>query len=166
MNKYSQHSVVLVLFAAAMALVGCAQPFPPETLSKVNRSVTFPELQKNPEQHNGTWLMLGGVIVASRNTKEGTFIEVLQRPLDSDGQPLQTDETAGRFLARSDQFLDTAVYHQGRLITVIGEVAGKRIQPLDEVQYQYPLLIVKDLHLWNPYTGPRFYFGVGVSGRM
>ena len=70
--------------------------------------------------------MLGGVIVASRNAKEGTFIEILQKPLDSDGRPLDTDATEGRFLVQSDEFLDSAVYHRGRLITVVAEVAGRK----------------------------------------
>ncbi|MGE5172359.1 MAG: Slp family lipoprotein, partial [Betaproteobacteria bacterium] len=91
---------------------------------------------------------------------------ILQTPMDRDGRPLDTDATEGRFLVQTDQFLDSAVYNQGRLITVIGEVVGKQAMPIDEVTYQYPILNAKGLHLWRPSYGPRFFFGIGVSGRM
>lgn len=153
------------LFALIMA-AGCAPPFPKETLDRVNRSVSFEELKKDPERFKGTLVMLGGMIVAAKNTREGSLIEILQKPLDTDGSPLQTDLTEGRFLVQSDLFLDSAIYHQGRMVTVVAEVIGRKELPLDEIIYPYPLLIVKDLHLWGLSTGPRFIFGVGVSHQL
>jgi outer membrane lipoprotein len=132
----------------------------------VNRNVSFQELKKEPEKFKGTWVMLGGMIVASKYSKEGTLLEILQRPLETDGRPHQTDSTEGRFLVQSDTFLDSAVYHEGRLITVVAEVIGRKELPLDDIMYPYPLLMVKDLHLWDPSQGPRFFFGIGVSHRL
>jgi outer membrane lipoprotein len=155
-------SCLISLFMTA----GCAPPFPKETLDKVNRNVSFQDLKKDPEQFKGTFVMLGGMIVTSKNAQEGTLIEILQKPLDTDGRPLQTDLTEGRFLVQSDTFLDPAVYHEGRLITVVAEVIGRKEMPLDEIMYPYPLLLVKDLYLWSPSQGPRFFFGIGVSHRL
>jgi starvation-inducible outer membrane lipoprotein len=48
----------------------------------------------------GKWVMLAGIIVASRIEKDGsTYLEIVQKPADSEGEPLQTDEAAaaGRF---------------------------------------------------------------------
>jgi outer membrane lipoprotein len=70
--------------------------------------------------------------------------------------------TEGRFIASTGQFLDSAVYHAGRDITIVGEVSGQKTMRLGEVDYQYPLVSVKDLHLWEPYSGPRFFFSIGV----
>jgi outer membrane lipoprotein len=145
---------------------GCAPPFPKETLDKVNRNITFLELKKEAEIFKGTWVMLGGMIVGSKIAKEGTLIEILQKPLDSDGRPLQTDMTEGRFLIQSDTFLDPAIYHTGRLITVVAEVVGRKELQLDDIMYPYPLLSVKDLHLWGPSQGPHIFFGIGVSHHM
>lgn len=153
--------------ALLISLAGCApHPFSQEMLDKVDRTISFPELLKDPERYKDAWVMFAGMIIVSRNTQEGSYIEVLQKPMDSDGRPLQTDATGGRFIVRSDTFLDAAVYHKGRLITVIAQVIGKKEQPLDEIQYQYPLLVAKTLHLWEPSPGPRFFFGLGVSHRM
>jgi len=162
----SHHSLFIVLCIALFMNVGCAPPFPRETLDKVNRNVTFEDLKKDPEKFKGTVVMFGGMIVAAKNTPEGTLIEILQKPLDTLGKPLETDVTEGRFLVQSDIFLDPAVYHQGRLVTVVAEVIGRKELPLDEIIYPYPLLIAKDMHLWGPSRGPRFIFGIGVSRQL
>ena len=110
--------------------------------------------------------MLAGVIVASKNTKEGAYIEILQKPMDRDGRPLDTDVSEGRFLVQSDRFLDSAVYYRGREISVIAEVVGRKELPLDEIMYAYPLLVIKEVYLWDPSSGARFFFGVGISHHL
>lgn len=156
---------MLSLAAALVAvpqLVGCAPPFPKELLEKVEKNIPFAVLQKEPEKYAGKLLMVGGVIVDTKNLKEGTRIEVLQKPLDGEGRPELTDETGGRFLVMTQQFLDGAVYHRGRPITVVGEVAAPQVLPLGEMEYHYPVIAAKALHLWSPYSGPQFSIGVGV----
>lgn len=152
--------------SALLAAGGCAPPFPRELLDKVDRSTSFEELQKDPEIYRGRLLLLGGVIVDARNTKEGTWIEVLQKPLDAETRPLLTDETSGRFLVSSKSFLDAAVYYRGRQITVVGDASGSKTQPLGEIEYRYPVISAKALHLWEPYAGPRVHFGIGVFHRF
>jgi hypothetical protein len=41
-------------------------------------------------------------------------------------------------------------------------VAGARVLPLGDIEYRYPLLNSKAIHLWEPYAGPTFHFGIGV----
>ncbi len=154
------------LFAAAiMFFAGCARPFPSEITDRVDRKISFSALQKDPGRYKGKWVMFAGVIVSSMIEKDGsTYIEVVQKPADSFGEPLRTDESGGRFIAVSKQFLDPAVY-QGRVITVVGEVVGDSVRPLGGMAYRYPLLAVEALHLWEPSYGPSssFSFGVGVG---
>jgi outer membrane lipoprotein len=159
-----KRTLSLILLAAAIAagVTGCAPPFPKDLLDRTEKNVPFATLQKEPERYSGKLLMLGGMIVDAKNLKAGTQIEVLQKPLDGQGQPVATDETGGRFLVVTSQFLDGAIYHRGRSITIIGEVAGSKLQLLGELEYRYPVLTAKGLHLWEPYSGPRFSVGVGV----
>lgn len=161
------HSLTIaLLFCLAALTPACAPPFPREMQEKVNKNVLFGDLRKAPNKYQGTWVMLGGMIVGAKNTRSGTLIEVLQKPLDSEGRPVRTDESEGRFLVQSSTFLDTAIYYPGREITVIAEVLGSKDLPLDEITYQYPLCDAKSLHLWSPDSGPRFMFGIGVSQRL
>jgi len=157
--------LVLITVVAAVgigAAAGCSPPFPKELLEKVEKSVPFTALQKDPDKYAGKLLMIGGIIVDTKNLKEGTRIEVLQMTLDGEGRPELTDDTGGRFLVMTQQFLDGAVYHRGRLITVVGEVAAPQVLPLGEIEYHYPVITAKALHLWSPYVGPSFSFGIGV----
>ena len=147
---------------ALLVATGCARPFSQAALDQVNRGVTIAELQNDPDHYTGKVVMLAGIIVNTKNTKEATVIEVLERPMGRSGEPLDTDETRGRFLIVSTRYLDAAVYHPGRRITVIGEAAGVKELPLGEIQYHYPVVAPKELHLWEPYSGPRFSIGVGV----
>jgi outer membrane lipoprotein len=156
----------LLLLVLGLWFAGCAPAFPPQITDKVDRHVSFKELQADPEKFKGVWLMLGGVIVSSRNAKEGTYLEILQKPLESDGRPEDTDATEGRFLVQTGEYLDSAVYHPGRIITIVGEVAGQKSMPLDETMYQFPLLTAKALNLWKPSNGPHFFFGVSVFHRI
>jgi outer membrane lipoprotein len=155
--------IVALPLIAIFGAASCAPPFAKGTLEKVDRSISFRALQSDPDTFKGRWIMLAGVIIESRNTKKGTSIEVLQRPMDSRGRPHETDATEGRFIITTDRFLDSTVFHPGRRITVVAEVAGRKILPLGEIEYQYPVVVAKELHLWEPSSGSRFFFGIGLS---
>lgn len=153
----------VILSVAATALAGCAPTFSKEILSQVDRTISFPDLVKAPEQYRGKSVMLGGVIIETRNSAKGSTIEVLQTPLDRQGRPRETDETAGRFIAETPEFLDAAVYQPGKRISLVGQVQGQEVRPLGEMNYRYPVLAARELRLWEPRTSPRFSFGFGLG---
>jgi outer membrane lipoprotein len=135
-------------------------------MDRVDQHLSFRDLQSDPDRFKGTWAMLGGNIIAVKNKEDNTSIEVLQKPLDSDGRPLDTDYSEGRFLIHTVQYLDPAVYQPGRPITIIGEVSGHMIMDIDKMSYRYPLLDEKFIYLWKPSAHPQLFFGIGVSGHM
>jgi starvation-inducible outer membrane lipoprotein len=71
-----------VLVLAALAVAACAPAFSPEALDRVDRAVTFRQLQANPDAYLGKWVLAGGIILETRNAPEGTTLEVLERPVD------------------------------------------------------------------------------------
>jgi outer membrane lipoprotein len=163
MMRTKHISLVLLLAAVTVLIAGCARPFPSRITDRVDRSLSFDDLHKNPGSYKGKWVMLAGFIVASRTEKDGsTYLEVVQKPADDWGRPYRTDESGGRFLAVSRQFLDPAVYG-GRMITVVGEVVGDSVRPLGGMAYRYPLLTIEALRLWEPSYGPRYHVAVGVG---
>lgn len=74
---------------------------------------------------------------------------MLQKPADTRGRPLDVDKSGGRFLALYPEYLDTAIYSKDREVTIAGKVLEKRVLPLDEIEYAYPLVLVKEIHLWR-----------------
>lgn len=153
----------MIICAATMASTACAPTFTKEALDQVDRTLSFSDLRKDVERNQGKWVMLGGVVIETKNSAQGSTIEILQRPLDRQGRPRETDETEGRFIVESTEFLDGAVYHAGKRISLIGQVRGQEIRPLGEMNYRYPVIVSRELRLWEPGTGPRFSFSLGIG---
>jgi outer membrane lipoprotein len=84
-------------------------------------------------------------------------MEILQKPADIEGRPRDVDESDGRFLALYKGYLDTAIYSREREVIVAGKVMGKRVLPLSEVVYTYPLISIKEIHLFKARKEERFY---------
>ena len=68
--------------------------------------------------------MLGGEVLVTIPRAGDTEIEVLAHRLDSGDAPERGDSSSGRFLVRTREFLDPAIYARGRRITVLGTVAS------------------------------------------
>jgi len=94
----------------------------------------------------------GGEIVQTVNQKDGTtLVEVFQRPLGWRGEPKGTRASEGRFLILAEKYLDAYIFRRGRKITVAGEIQGEKIRPIGEMDYRYPLLLSKEIYLWEEY---------------
>jgi len=157
----------IVMIISIGCLNGCAHVIPGDVLEEVNRDITFAELQKNPEAYEGKVIILGGVIVKSLNKKDGTLLELYQTEMESEGMPIHLDVSGGRFLALYEGFLDSEIYRAGRKVTIAGSVRGKQVKKLGQVDYHYPYLIIKEMHLWEekkwrrhePYPYPLYPWG-------
>lgn len=151
-------------------VAGCAsQRVVPELLEPlVDRTVGFREILSAPESYQGKVVVLGGVVLKAKRLKAGTQIELLQLPLDTRERPiLDRQQSLGRFLAIQQEFLDPATIVEGSAMTIVGEVSGAKTDYLDDVEYQYPVVIMKHLHPWpvpsydNTQPRPRFSLGLG-----
>jgi outer membrane lipoprotein len=130
----------------ALALGACAVTVPGARGPDVDRSVSARDLFAGPEGYRGRTIVVGGEVIAVRNAPGSTELEILERPLDGD-EPRRTDDSGGRFLVRSREFLDPAIYG-GRRVTVIGTVLGESEGRIGEMPYRYPLLEARRVHLW------------------
>ncbi len=143
-------------------LSSCAHVISQEVRDQVNKELTPEILFKNPVAYKGRIVLIGGVIVSSKNTDEGTYVEVLQKPLDYRGRPKDIDISYGRFILFHEGYLDTAIYSMGKEITVAGEVFGEKILPLGEIQYTYPFIGSKELRLPEPRQGIPVRLSIGI----
>ncbi len=135
---------------------GCAHVISKEVRNKVEEGVTFQKVFQNPDAYKGQVVVWGGVIIETTHQKEGSLVQVLQKPLDREGRPEDVDRSEGRFLALHKEFMDDAVYAKGRRITVAGEVAGRRKLPLGEIEYTYPFITTKEVYLWPGRSKERY----------
>ncbi len=157
---------VFFIIGLMALLSACASVISPQGLREADPGVTFQVLLQDPDRQKGKVVLLGGEILTT-TVKEGeTWVEVLQKPLGSDQRPKDTDVSYGRFLIYFRDFRDPAIYAGERKITVLGQVQGKKVMSLKEMNYTYPVLIPREFHLWKPEvkSGPLFHFGIGVGG--
>jgi len=154
---------LIFLAAVLVFLSGCAHVIPKDILQEVNKEITFAELHRTPQAYQGKVVLLGGVIVQTVIKEDRTLLEVYQTGIDRRGRPVKLDVSGGRFLARYEGFLDSEIYRKGRKVTIAGVVQGEEIMRLGEVDYHYPYLVVKEIHLWEeeqpvPYAPYPWYF--------
>jgi outer membrane lipoprotein len=148
------------------ALTGCASYPVSKSLRKQAKPLTVAEVAANPAAHAGTIVIWGGKVIKTVNNTNGGNIYVLALPLTCHEAPERYAVTTGRFIAHSRGFVDPEVFKKGRLITVAGEITGVAKEPLQEVQYVYPVVVTKELHLWyvpgpyySYYNYPAWYWG-------
>ncbi len=140
---------LVVLFAFALLLQSCTYAISRDMVAQVDKTITFEMLQADPDSFKGKITILGGAIANITHTKQGTVIEVVQKPLDYWGKPKRTKRTGGRFLVIYPGYLDTFIYAPGREITVAAEVEGTRSKALGEMEYSYPVVMAKEMKLWE-----------------
>lgn len=154
---------IFLILVIALLLSGCAHVISQELREQTDKELTAEMLFKNSEAHKGKTVILGGIIISTRNSDEGTHIEVLQTPLDSRGRPKDTDYSYGRFIFFYEEYLDAAIFSKGKAVTVGGKVFGKTTRPLGDIEYTYPLIYAREVHLFGPKSTIPVYFSIGVG---
>ena len=142
----------ILLISGFLFLSGCAHVISKNLRAEADPALSFSRVLQNPEAFKGKTVIWGGEVVETTNQKDGsTLIEVLERRLDRQGEPDEASPSQGRFLVQSQDYLDPYVYRRGRKVTVAGVILGQKMKPLGEMDYRYPLVSIKQLHLWPLY---------------
>jgi outer membrane lipoprotein len=164
----------LVLILWTITGIGCSSNVPQAIRADPAEGALTPvsvaQVQQGADAYSGQRVRWGGSIIAVRNLPHSTEVEVLSRPLDSDGEPRTDADGAGRFIARVPGFIDPAEYEKDRLLTVVGLIDGVETQDVGEYPYRYPVIAVSSRYLWPevesdpyPYGSPWYYGGYGYG---
>lgn len=156
-----------VLMLVITLLPACSTA-PKNLRSAPELSPLVSDVQMAPEPHQGEVVRWGGSIVSVNHANGETVVQIVSRPLSSNSRPTGIDQTDGRFLAIFEGFLETEIYQEKRLLTVLGRLDGVNIQKIGNLDYAFPVLRVQEHHLWQkeslpvyPYRrgGPWEYWG-------
>jgi outer membrane lipoprotein len=116
--------------------------------SGVRPTVSFDQLLGQGGTHKGESVVLGGYILEVSNQPDASLVTVLEAPLDYGKEPKSKDLSQGRFLVRTEKFLDPEVYRKDRKLTVWGTVTGVKSEPLGNRLYPYPIIEADEIRLW------------------
>lgn len=136
----------------SLLVASCAPVLDRQLMREGQRNVSFDELRTNPDAYRGRLFILGGLIVETRFREQGSQIEVLSVPVDSSGYLKESERSNGRFLAvypKSKALLDPIVYKKGREVTLAGEFREIRKGKIDEMEYEYPVFEIRQVHLFE-----------------
>jgi outer membrane lipoprotein len=156
MDRYNYVIVSLI----ALFVISCSHVISKEVRQQAIRNVPFKNILKNPSAYENNVFILGGIISETKNSDQGTEIEIVQSPLDRYGYFINRDLSEGRFIVLSSKMLDPLIYKEGRYITVAGRLTGTRTQMLGDLEYSYPLIESRELFLWKEerYYWSEYYY--------
>lgn len=132
-----------------LVLTGCASSIPQVIRIAPSNSPSLSVAREAAEQVVGTPVRWGGTIARIENKETETWIEVVDKELRKGGQPMDTDKSQGRFIARVVGFLDPAIYEKGRQITVSGSLEKPVVSRIGEFTYLFPVVKVDTHYLWE-----------------
>lgn len=137
----------LGMLLLVLTLAGCGSVLSKDTLYGVDYEVAYSQLKAEPTAYVGKTVIAGGLILDNEVSDAGSTLEILKYTLDSRDEPQDPDEASGRFLARTGQLLDPSIYKAGRLVTLVGTLAGVETRPLQKATYHYPVFEIVELYL-------------------
>jgi len=156
--RYIFSAIVMLL------LTSCAHVISRENVQSALTETGFEQITKNPDAFVGRTFILGGTILETKKTREGTEIEMVQNPIDRYGSIIDSDVSEGRFIIVTARSLDSFIYKKGRHITLAGILIGTRAKKLGDLEYTYLLFDAKEIYLWKkeryfyPYAYDPFYY--------
>lgn len=139
----------MLLLVLLLLMNGCVTVISDQTRTLIDPKIKYEAVQANPDGYLGKHLLVGGKIITSASSNAISSMEIKQGVIDAEGVPIDLETSAGRFIAESTSYYDSSLYKPGSVVTLVGEVTGKRSQPSDGAPYLYPVLTIKEIFLWD-----------------
>ncbi len=125
--------------------------------------ISYAQAIQNIAGYRNAPVRWGGIIVDVENEQNFSLVQVLYYPLSSDGRPQTNKQNEGRFVIKTPEFLDPAVYARNTEITVAGILAGDLERAIGKKVMRLPLISPTTLHLWPVYLYDNYYDGYGLG---
>lgn len=157
MNRY-----FILLF---LCLSACSN-LPPAIKDAPVVDISYKQATANLAGFKNASVRWGGVILAVENEQNFSLLQVLYYPLNYYGRPKLNQPQQGRFVIKSNEFLDPAVYAKDSELTVAGSLIGDTERTIGNKKLRLPLISVSQIHLWpkfenNYYGYPGYGYGYG-----
>ena len=138
-----QRGLVLLCLLIWPARALCGSPVPVELYAEVDHALRPAVVLADPAAYRGRTMLLGGIVTRTISEAGRVTVELDGYPLGDSDRPLAVDPALGRMLV-SGSDLDGARLQPGRLVTLVGEVAGRS----EGDSAMLPRLEVRFIHLW------------------
>jgi len=144
-------------YILVVLLAGCSSKPSSISLAVVD-DLSLVQVLKGDDVHVGSTVRWGGVITEVENKPDRTWVFLVARPLKNNDKPIVDGDSDGRFIASFEGFIDPEVYTSGRPLTVVGTIDGSNVRAIGEYDYRFPIVSVRDSHLWAEPDNSRVYY--------
>lgn len=136
--------------AAIVLVSACSTHIPPEIKQSPGGSPGVAQVRHQTDTYLSQKVRWGGVILHTENKQNTTELTIIAMPLSENGEPQNSDQSPGRFIAIIDEFVEPLVYSPERKITVTGQILRAETLKVGEFLYEYPVIQVEHYYLWPP----------------
>jgi len=150
------------LLTICLLLSACAN-LPTAIKNPPLHDISYSQAVQNLASYKNAPVRWGGIITDVENEQDFSLVQVLYYPLDSDGEPERDRPNEGRFVFKSPQFLDPAVYTKNSAITVAGTLIGDIERTVGKKVLRVPLILATTIYLWPVYDYSNYYDGYGYG---
>lgn len=140
---------IIALAFILLMTTSCTHAISSPIRAAAEKEGSFTSVKTNIDGNIGSTFIWGGIIANTVGSESGSYIEVIQSPLDKYGDIIDPDASYGRFLVSSPRFLDPLIFEKGRLITVAGILTKPVTGNIAGKPYVYPLIEALEIHLWK-----------------
>jgi len=151
------------LLSICILLLSACSNLPPAIEDAPLYDISYSQATRNIAQYKAAPVRWGGVVIDVENEQNYSLVQVLYYPLKSYGRPQLDKANEGRFLIKSAEFLDPAVYTKDTEITVAGTLNGDVERKVGNKTLRLPLISSTVIYLWPVYV-PGNYYGYGGYG--
>jgi outer membrane lipoprotein len=148
---------------AALILTACSN-LPPAIEEPPPYDLAYLQALSDINKFKNAPVRWGGKVVEVENQPTFSAIQILVYPLGSYGRPNIDENHQGRFVVKSPDFLDPAVYTKDTPITIAGTLIGDTERTIGNKTMRLPLVQAKNIHLWQMEDYGRYYGGYGGFG--
>ena len=134
----------------------CASQIPPDIRQAPDSAPGVAQVHNDVTPYISQKVRWGGVIVQTENKDNASWVTLVAYPLNAWGEPISANQSPGRFIAITEQFLEPQVYSENREVTIVGRVLRTQTVQVDAFAYQYPVVQVEHIYLWPKQRDQRY----------
>ena len=140
----------LVFMSLVVFLIGCSNV--PKTIRQAPlQDIQIQDTAKDFSKHQFKTVRWGGTLIDVKNTENETTFQVLAFPLYYTGRPNLNEPALGRFIVKSNVFLDPAIYINRSELTVSGRLTDEKNIKVDQKGLKLPVIELHQIYLWPKY---------------
>lgn len=149
-------------FLLLLLLNGCMN-LPPAIKDAPVVDINYSQAKQSINSYKDALVRWGGEIIDVENEQTYSLVQVMYYPLNYYGRPQTSEANEGRFVIKSPEFLDPAIYTKKKEITVAGKLSGEIERTVGKKTVRVPLITSTIIHLW-PEIDRNSYYGYGGYG--